>query len=110
MQRASTLWSSLILSLKITLAPGADNREYEDKVFSPPGRYMTRHPPIWLVVLLYVVFSTLWIVIAGYLISLTLDDPVLRSRAYLAKELILVAVSSGLFYLLLKSGGSRSFT
>ena len=63
---------------------------------------MTRHLPIWLVVLLYVVFSTLWIVIAGYLISLTLDDPVLRSRAYLTKELILVAVSSGLFYLLLE--------
>ncbi|HTJ54166.1 MAG TPA: EAL domain-containing protein [Nitrosospira sp.] len=65
---------------------------------------MTRHLPIWLVVLLYVVFSTLWIVIAGYLISLTLDDPVLRSRAYLAKELILVAISSALFYLLLKFG------
>jgi diguanylate cyclase (GGDEF)-like protein/PAS domain S-box-containing protein len=65
---------------------------------------MMSRPPVWLVVLLYVVFSTLWIVIAGYLISLTLDDPVLRSRAYLAKELILVAVSSGLFYLLLKFG------
>src|SRR4051794_26203703 len=65
---------------------------------------MMSRPPIWLVVLLYVVFSTLWIVIAGSLISLTLDDPVLRSRAYLAKELILVAVSSGLFYLLLKFG------
>jgi diguanylate cyclase (GGDEF)-like protein/PAS domain S-box-containing protein len=65
---------------------------------------MMSRPPVWLVVLLYVVFSTLWIVIAGYLISLTLEDPVLRSRAYLAKELILVAVSSGLFYLLLKFG------
>ncbi len=61
-------------------------------------------PPIWLVVLFYAIFSILWIVIAGSLISLTLDDPVLRSRAYLAKELILVAVSSGLFYLLLKFG------
>src|SRR5690242_5351395 len=77
---------------------------YEDKAFNPPGRYMMSHPPVWLAVLLYVVFSTLWIVIAGYLISLTLDDPVLRSRAYLAKELILVAVSGGLFYLLLKFG------
>src|SRR5690348_7507712 len=65
---------------------------------------MMSRPPVWLVVLLYVVFSTLWIVIAGYLISLTLDDPVLRSRAYLAKELILVAVSSGLFYLLFEIG------
>ena len=65
---------------------------------------MMSRPPIWLVVLFYAIFSILWIVIAGSLISLTLDDPVLRSRAYLAKELILVAVSSGLFYLLLKFG------
>ncbi|MDE2365437.1 MAG: PAS domain S-box protein, partial [Betaproteobacteria bacterium] len=60
--------------------------------------------PIFLIVLLYAAFSILWITVAGYLISLTLDDPVLRSRAYLAKELILVAVSSALFYLLLKFG------
>jgi diguanylate cyclase (GGDEF)-like protein/PAS domain S-box-containing protein len=79
-------------------------REYEDKVLVPIGRYMTRYPPAWFIVLLYAVFSTLWVVIAGYLISLTLDDPVLRSRAYLAKELILVAVSSGLFYLLFEIG------
>ncbi|SEL08989.1 bifunctional diguanylate cyclase/phosphodiesterase [Nitrosovibrio tenuis] len=61
-------------------------------------------PPTWLIVLMYAAFSVLWIIAAGYLISLTLDDPVLRSRAYLAKELILVAVSSGLFYILLKFG------
>ncbi len=65
---------------------------------------MTRRLSIWLIVLLYAAFSILWIALAGYLISLTLDDPVLRSRAYLAKELILVAISTGLFYLLLKSG------
>ena len=58
--------------------------------------------PTWLIVLLYAAFSILWLVVAGYLISLTLDDPVLRSQAYLAKELILVAVSSGMLYLLLK--------
>lgn len=63
---------------------------------------MSRHP--WLIVLLYAAFSTLWITVAGYLISLTFDDPVLRSRAYLAKELILVAISSGMFYMLLKLG------
>ena len=50
----------------------------------------------------------LWIVVAGYLISLSLDDPVLRSRAYLAKELILVAISSVMFYLLLKWGRSTA--
>jgi len=58
--------------------------------------------PTWLIVLLYAAFATLWIVAFGYLISLTFDDPVLRSRAYLIKELILVAVSSALLYLLLK--------
>ncbi|BCT68328.1 hypothetical protein NNRS527_01925 [Nitrosospira sp. NRS527] len=64
---------------------------------------MTSRNP-WLIVLLYAAFSTLWIVVAGYLISLSLEDPVLRSRAYLSKELILVAISSVMFYLLLKWG------
>jgi diguanylate cyclase (GGDEF)-like protein/PAS domain S-box-containing protein len=63
---------------------------------------MSRNP--WLIVLLYAAFSTVWIVVAGYLISLSHDDPVLRNRAYLAKELILVAISSVMFYLLLKWG------
>lgn len=63
---------------------------------------MSRNP--WLIILLYAAFSTLWIAVAGYLISLSLDDPVLRSRAYLAKELILIAISSVMFYLLLKWG------
>src|SRR5687768_4823675 len=60
--------------------------------------------PQWLIVLLYVALSTLWLVVASYLISLTVEDPVLRSRAYLAKEFILVAISSVLFYALLKLG------
>ena len=67
---------------------------------------MTGRSP-WLIVLLYATFSTLWIVVAGYLISLTLDDPVLRGNAYLAKELVLVAISSGLFYMLLKLGWNK---
>lgn len=58
--------------------------------------------PVWLLVLLYASFSTLWMAIAGYLISLTLDDPTLRSQAYFMKELVLVIASSGLFYALLK--------
>ncbi|ARO88322.1 GGDEF domain-containing protein [Nitrosospira lacus] len=61
-----------------------------------------RNRPSWLIVLLYTAFSLLWLVVAGYLISLTVDDPILRSRAYIAKELALVVMSSGLFYLLLK--------
>jgi diguanylate cyclase (GGDEF)-like protein/PAS domain S-box-containing protein len=61
------------------------------------------HPP-WLIILLYAVFSILWIALAGYLISHAIDDPLLRNQAYLAKELFLVAVSTGLFYLLLKLG------
>ncbi|WP_231623523.1 bifunctional diguanylate cyclase/phosphodiesterase [Nitrosospira briensis] len=75
----------------------------DDKVPFLLNRNMTSRNP-WLIVLLYAAFSTLWIVVAGYLISLSLDDPVLRSRAYLAKELILVAISSVMFYLLLKWG------
>jgi diguanylate cyclase (GGDEF)-like protein/PAS domain S-box-containing protein len=63
---------------------------------------MSRHAR--LIILLYAAFSILWLVIASYVISLTLDDPILRSRAYIAKELILVAISSGLLYLLLKLG------
>ncbi|MGH8762429.1 MAG: diguanylate cyclase domain-containing protein, partial [Nitrosospira sp.] len=58
--------------------------------------------PTWLLVLLYAAFSALWLTAFGYLISLTFDDPILWSRASLIKELILVAVSSGLLYLLLK--------
>jgi diguanylate cyclase (GGDEF)-like protein/PAS domain S-box-containing protein len=60
--------------------------------------------PPWLIILLYAVFSILWIALAGYLISHALDDPLLRNQAYLANELFLVAVSTGLFYLLLKLG------
>ena len=75
----------------------------DDKVSPLLSRYtMSRSP--WLIVLLYAALSTLWIAVAGYLISLTLEDPVLRSRAYLAKELVLIAISSILFYALLKLG------
>lgn len=67
---------------------------------------MSRSP--WLIVLLYVALSTLWIAVAGYLISLMLEDPVLWSRADLAKELVLIAISSILFYVLLKLGRDTS--
>lgn len=63
---------------------------------------MSRSP--WLIVLLYVALSTLWMAVASYLISLMLEDPVLRDQAYLARELVLIAISSILFYTLLKLG------
>ncbi|SCX76479.1 EAL domain-containing protein [Nitrosospira sp. Nsp13] len=66
-----------------------------------------RRPP-WLIILLYAALSILWLVVAGYLISLTVDDPILRGRAYVARELMLVVMSSGLFYLLLKLGRERT--
>ena len=58
--------------------------------------------PVWLLVLLYAAFSILWIAAAGYLISLALDDPALRSQASFIKELVLIIASSGMFYALLK--------
>ena len=60
--------------------------------------------PVWLLVLLYAVFSMLWMAVAGYVISITLDDPALRSQASLIKDLVLVAASSCVFYAL---SGSR---
>lgn len=67
-------------------------------------------PPTWLIILLYAASSVLWVAVAGYIISLTLDDPVLRSRAYLANGLILVGISTALFYLLLKIGKDTEST
>ncbi len=58
--------------------------------------------PIWLLVLVYAVFSMLWMAVAGHLISITLDDPTLRSSASLIKDLVLVAASSCVFYALLR--------
>src|SRR3954453_706178 len=60
--------------------------------------------PTWLIVLLYAVSSVLWLAVGSYIISLPLDDPVLRSHAYLANELTLVTISTALFYILLKTG------
>ena len=77
--------------------------KFDAKVFFLHSRQMMSRPA-WLIVLLYAAFSILWLVVASYLISITLDDPVLRSHAYAAKELTLVAVSSGLLFLLLKLG------
>ena len=58
--------------------------------------------PVWLLVLLYAVVSMLWMAVAGYVISITLDDPALRSQASLIKDLILVAASSCVFYALIR--------
>ena len=58
--------------------------------------------PAWLLVLLYAVFSMLWMAVASHLISITLDDPALRSQASLIKDLVLVAASSCVFYVLIR--------
>ena len=58
--------------------------------------------PVWLLVLLYAVVSMLWMAVAGYVISITLDDPALRSQASLIKDLVLVAASSCVFYALIR--------
>ncbi|GAB1719385.1 MAG: diguanylate cyclase/phosphodiesterase (GGDEF & EAL domains) with PAS/PAC sensor(s) [Nitrosospira sp.] len=60
------------------------------------------------IMLLYAAFSMLWLALAGYLISHAIYDPLLQNQAYIAKELLLIAVSTGLFYLLLRLGQSPS--
>jgi len=53
------------------------------------------------ITLLYAALAALWIVLSGYLLTLTVTDPLLQSRIELAKGLAFVAVTSGLLYLLL---------
>ncbi len=54
------------------------------------------------IVLLYAAFAALWIVATGYLLTLSVADPILQGRIELAKDLLFIAVTSGLLYLLLK--------
>lgn len=54
------------------------------------------------IALVYAAFAALWIVASGYLLTLTVNDPLLQSRLELVKGLVFVAVTSGLLYLLLK--------
>ncbi len=51
--------------------------------------------------LLYAALTALWIVLSGYLLTHSVDDPLLRSRIEVAKGLAFVAVTSVLLYLLL---------
>ena len=53
-------------------------------------------------VLLYAAFATLWIAASGALLTLNIDDELLRGRIELGKGLLFVAVTSSLLYLLLK--------
>ena len=55
-----------------------------------------------IVVLLYAVFSALWIASSDWLLGLIIDDPEVLVRLGAAKGFIFVAVTSGLLYLLLK--------
>jgi len=54
------------------------------------------------VALLYAVFTALWIVASGYLLTFIVDDPLLHIRLEIAVDLMFVAVTGGLLYLLLK--------
>jgi len=54
------------------------------------------------IALLYAVFAAVWIVASGYLLTLTVSDPLLHSRIELIKGLVFVAVTGMLLYLLLK--------
>lgn len=60
------------------------------------------------VALLYAAFAALWIVVSGYLLTLTVADPLLHSRLELAKGLLFVAITSSLLYLLLRGRGATS--
>ncbi len=53
------------------------------------------------IALLYAAVATLWIALSGYLLTHTVDNPLLQSHIELAKGLAFVAVTSGLLYLLL---------
>ncbi|MDD5580562.1 MAG: EAL domain-containing protein [Methylobacter sp.] len=55
-----------------------------------------------VIALLYAGFSGFWIVASGYLLAVTVDDPLLQSRIELVKGLVFVAVTSILLYLMLK--------
>ena len=52
--------------------------------------------------LLYAAFAALWIAASGALLTLNVDDAVLRGRIELGKGLLFVVVSSSLLYLLLR--------
>ncbi len=53
------------------------------------------------IALSYGIFAALWIVISGYLLMLTVSDPLLQNRIELTKGLAFVVTTSALLYLLL---------
>ena len=54
------------------------------------------------VVVLYAIFSALWIIASGVLLTVNVDDPALQRQMELAKGLLFVLATSGLLYLLLR--------
>jgi diguanylate cyclase (GGDEF)-like protein/PAS domain S-box-containing protein len=55
-----------------------------------------------VIALLYAVFGTLWIVVSGSLLKLTVDDPLWQEIVELAKGLLFVFISAGLLFLVLR--------
>ena len=56
-----------------------------------------------LIAISYAAFSTLWIIISGALLNVSVEDPLLQGRIELGKGLAFVLVTSALLYLLLRS-------
>ena len=54
------------------------------------------------IALIYAVFSILWIIASGTLLTFTVSDPELQGNIEVAKGMLFVIVTSGLLYLLLK--------
>ncbi|OGS90717.1 MAG: hypothetical protein A2Z95_06855 [Gallionellales bacterium GWA2_60_18] len=52
------------------------------------------------IALRYAVFASLWIILSGYLLAVSVSDPVLQSRIEIAKGLLFVAVTGVLVFLL----------
>jgi len=68
---------------------------------SPSAPRSSRLSPAGIA-LIYAIFAALWIVTSGYLLTITVGDPLLQSRIEMAKGLAFVVVTSVLLYLLLR--------
>jgi PAS domain S-box-containing protein len=66
-----------------------------------------RHTPAGIA-LLYAAVAALWIALSGYLLTITVTDPLLQNRIELAKGLAFVAATGTLLYILLKGWNKYS--
>ncbi|HUV99372.1 MAG TPA: PAS domain S-box protein [Gallionella sp.] len=66
-----------------------------------------RHTPAGIA-LLYAALAALWIALSGYLLTITVTDPLLQNRIELAKGLAFVVATGTLLYILLKGWNKYS--